>query len=206
MPDLSSVKVSARSLRMGGRLRVIEADLLSEGISVARATCQLLRRSESPQGEIWAPPNWDAPAPLDTPLATGGRAGSGLWEQRLISGRFGAYGQKRFWMRELRELIGGEALTPFVRAALVADFVSPYANSGDGALRYINSDITLHLHRLPEGEWVGMETNDHQASDGIAYGAARLFDELGVIGACSCIALGQSRPPGSASTTAAAKT
>lgn len=69
--------------------------------------------------------------------------------------------------------------------------VSPYANSGDAGLRYINSDVTLHLHRLPVGEWIGLETTDHQATRGVAYGAARLYDEEGLIGATSCVAVAQ---------------
>lgn len=201
MPDLSPVEVRTEIVRSGGRILVVDAQLISGGVAVARATCQMLRRSANPEGEIWAPPAWAAAPPLETPLATEGRAGTGLWEQRLVSGVFGQFGQKRFWMRELRHLIGDEPLTPFVRAAMVADFVSPYAHSGTVGLRYINSDVTLHLHRLPVGEWIGMETTDHQAADGVAYGAARLYDEAGVLGASSCVALAQSRAPGAARAT-----
>ena len=41
------------------------------------------------------------------------------------------------------------------RAALSADFASPLANSGPAGIDYINADLTLHLGRLPEGEWIG---------------------------------------------------
>lgn len=63
--------------------------------------------------------------------------------------------------------------------------------TGLAGLRYINSDVTLHLHRLPVGEWIGLETTDHQATRGVAYGAARLYDEEGLIGATSCVAVAQ---------------
>ena len=42
---------------------MVDAEFFSAGVSMARATCQLLRRTENPDGAIWSPPNWDAPPP-----------------------------------------------------------------------------------------------------------------------------------------------
>lgn len=194
LPELAPVTVSTSVARDGRRIRVVDAELLCNGSPMVRASCQMLRTSTNPEGEIWSPSDWSASAPEYTPPAPES-AYSKSWEQRLVQGAYGKFGQKRFWMREVRDLIGGEPLTPFVRAAMVADFLSPYSHSGSGPLRYINADVTLYLQRLPVGEWVGMETNDHQASDGIAFGAARLYDESGPIGGCSCVALAQGAPP-----------
>ena len=54
-------------------------------------------------------------------------------------------------MSEVRDLVEGMPLTPFVRVAVAADFASPWANAGEQGLGYINSDVTLYLHR-PAGE------------------------------------------------------
>jgi acyl-CoA thioesterase len=96
-------------------------------------------------------------------------------------------------MREVRPLIAGRELTPFQRVAVAADFASPLANSGSSGLSYINVDITLYLHRYPAGEWVGFESTDHGASDGIAMGQCRLYDERGPIGAALVAAIAQRR-------------
>ena len=61
----------------------------------------------------------------------------------------GSLGPRRLWMSEVRELVEGMPLTPFARVALAADFASPFANAGDKGLGFINSDVTLYLHRLP---------------------------------------------------------
>ena len=75
-----------------------------------------------------------------------------------VSGQgFGAPMPRRSWLRDTRALVEGEALSPFVRAALAADFASPVANSGSHGLDHINADLTLHLGRLPEGDWIGIE-------------------------------------------------
>jgi acyl-CoA thioesterase len=90
--------------------------------------------------------------------------------------------QKRTWIRENRELIEGEALTPFLRAAVAADFTNPFANSGDAGLNFVNADITLYLHRSPVDEWIGFEVASHQSDEGIAVAECTLYDVQGAIG------------------------
>ena len=114
-----------------------------------------------------------------------------MWTIRPIVGEMGSVGPRRVWMAEVRELVEGEPLTPFVRAALAADFASPFANAGDQGLGYINSDVTLYLHRLPVNEWIGFEVVNHHATDGIAIGECWVYDEAGAIGTATVAALAQ---------------
>jgi hypothetical protein len=104
---------------------------------------------------------------------------------RPISGMMGQFGQKRMWMADVRELVGGTPLTPFIRAAGSADLANPYSNSGDRGLGYINSDVTLYLHRLPVDEWIGLEVVRHHATDGVAIGQCVMYDRKGAIGTSS---------------------
>ena len=61
LPDLSPLEVKTRVVREGYRIRVIEAELFSAGVSVALATSQILRRTGPPPGKVWSPPNWYVP-------------------------------------------------------------------------------------------------------------------------------------------------
>ncbi len=192
LPELVPVEVVVRPVRLGGRVKVIDAEFLADGVSAARATCQLLRRTESPEGRIWKAPTWDVAPPSQFETAPS-REGRGPWAMRWVDGDFDSFGQRRAWISEVREMVGGRPLTPFVRVAACADFTSPFAHYSDTGLRYINSDVTLYLDRLPAGEWIGLEALNHQASEGIAVGECRLYDETGPIGAASCCALAQRR-------------
>ena len=197
LPDLSPVEIVTRVVREGNRIKVIDAEFISGGQSAGRATCQLLRRTENPEGRVWQPPSWDVPAPLDIPPPEP-RAGimGGMWSTRRIRGEFGSGAlQKQAWVSEVRELVGGRALTPFVRAAVSCDFASPMANAGDKGLEFINSDVTLYLHREPAGEWIGYEVINQGATDGVSVGECLLYDEAGPIGSASCCALAQRRLP-----------
>ena len=159
---------------------------------MARASCQLLRRTENAPGNVWSPPNWDAPQPAEIPAPTDPRLGmNGKWTTRPIVGAMGSLGPRRLWMSEVRELVEGVPMTPFVHVATGADFASPFANAGDQGLGYINSDVTLYLHRLPVTRWVGFDVVNHHASDGVAIGECWLYDEQGPIGTSTVAALAQ---------------
>src|ERR1700731_568169 len=162
---------------------------------MARASCQLLRKTESPQGRVWSPPNWDVPAPSDIPAPSDPRLGmNGKWATRPITGAMGTLGPRRLWISEVRDLVEGTPLTPFVRVAVAADFASPFANAGDKGLGYINSDVTLYLHRLPVKEWIGFEVVTPHPPTGAATGEFFLYDQQGPIGPAPVAARAQRKP------------
>jgi hypothetical protein len=195
LPDLSPVEVVTRVVKDGYRIKVVDAEFISGGESAGRATCQLLRRTENPPGVVWTPEPWDAPKPADIAPPTDQRgAMGGMWQVRPIAGAFGQVGMpRRLWMAEVRELVEGEPFTPFARVATAADFVSPFANSGDQGLGYINSDATVYLFREPVSEWIGFDVTNHGAEAGVSIAECRLYDEAGAIGSASCTALAQKR-------------
>jgi hypothetical protein len=199
LPAFTPITVLTHVQRNGSRIRVVDAEAFAAGQSIGRATCVLLRESEAPDGEVWAPPAWDFPSPAslapDPRPAIANEGWQPMWESRSQGRTFGAVAQKRTWMRELRPLIAGRDLTPFQRVAVAADFASPLANSGSSGLAYINVDITLYVHRYPAGEWIGFESTDHGASDGICVGQCRLYDEAGPLGLSVVAGLAQRRRP-----------
>jgi hypothetical protein len=184
LPPMAPAKVSTSLVRDGNRIKVIDAIVTSEGTEIARARAVALRKGEQPPGQGWSPPNWQVPSPEEIEAPGQGWGGRiPMWDTRPITGRgFGGVEQKRTWIRENRQLVEGEELTPFLRAAVAADFTNPFANSGDAGLNFVNADITLYLHRNPVGEWLGFEVTNHQSDDGIAVGECGLYDVQGPIG------------------------
>lgn len=193
LPGFAPMEVTTRLVRDGKRIKVVDAEFFSGGVSMARATCQLLQRTTNAEGNVWSPPNWVVPLPDDIDAANRRGALGTMWEIRSITGMMGTVGPRRLWMRESRELVEGQPLTPFVRAALASDFASPFANAGDKGLGYINSDVTLYLHRELKGEWIGFEVVNHHATDGVAIGECFAYDIEGPIGSAIVAALAQKR-------------
>lgn len=198
LPDLSPLTVTTRIVRQGGRIKVVEAELFSGGVSSARASCQLLRRGQQPEAPVWSQAPWDAPPPEQVPPPS--KPFTDRWEMRpilppgvIVANDLRAPGPRRTWLREVRPLVGGEPFTPFSRVATGVDYTSPIANGAETGLDFINSDVTLYLHRQPVGEWIGYEVADHQSAEGVAVGHCRLHDVEGPIGISSCAALAQRR-------------
>lgn len=197
LPKIEPLQLRTERIRNGRRIRVVGATVTSEGREIARATAVMLRRTNPPEGVVWTPPDWDVPPPEETPLPPP-RAGSDwvpMWETRPIGGEtLAETDRKRAWLRETHALVAGEALSPLVRVAGSADFTSPLANYGDAGLHYVNADITLYLHRLPIGEWLGYEVASHHSAEGVAIGDCTLYDEQGAIGKSSVCAVANERP------------
>jgi hypothetical protein len=197
-PDFSPVTIKTTVARGGHRIKVIDAEFISNGVSMARASCMFLRRTSNPPGNVWSPPTWTAPPPDQLAPQEKFPDGTGpSWHIRNLSGGWGICAQRRVWMSEMRELVEDFPLTPFQRIGLISDFASPCANIGDAPLGFINTDVTVYLHRLPRAEWIGMETINHGATDGVAVGECFIYDVEGPIGSASVAALAQimkSRP------------
>ena len=192
LPDLSPVSVTTRVVKDGYRLKVIDAEFISGGVSAGRATCQLLRRTENAPGKVWMREPWGAGPPLsyDPPAD---RPMGGMWDMRPITGSMRGEGPRQTWMSEIRPLVDDEPWTPFSRVAVACDFASPFAHGSVQGLGYINTDVTLYLHREPVSEWIGFEVLTHGATDGVAVGDCLIHDEQGHIGSVSCTALAQKR-------------
>lgn len=182
-PPLKPVAATARAVREGNRIRVVDASLSCDGVEVARASAVMLRRGEQPEGQVWRPPDWEMPPPdaSDAMPSFSGRP-------RLQPGEAQPE-RRRTWTRDRGQLVAGEEQSPFVRVALAADLTNPFANSGTEGLRFINADITLYIDRLPQGDWIGFEVANHQSAAGVAIGACTLYDERGPIGQSAVCAL-----------------
>ncbi len=174
------VTINTRVARQGGRIRVVDASLVVGGIEQARCSAVMLRPAPQPEGNVWSPPPWDVPAPHD--ILQDEPEHQTVWETRPITGKGPSAERGRVWMREVRELVEGQPLTPFVRAAMAADFTNPLGNSGDRGLEFVNADYTLYLHRLPIDEWIGVEVAAHHSANGIAVATCSLYDQHGAIG------------------------
>jgi hypothetical protein len=191
---MAPVELASRRIRAGGRIRVVEVMIRSGGTPVAQVGGLLVATQSSPPGRIWGPPAWDVPAPesLAAPTRSVDADAMGAPDLRFIGPGFEGMGPKRAWLREPWPLVDGEAITPTVQAVMAADVTNPLSNWGEGGLHYINADLTVHLVRSPEGEWIGLDVVDHLAADGVALGRCRLHDGLGTFGHADVTSVAQS--------------
>jgi Acyl-CoA thioesterase C-terminal domain/Acyl-CoA thioesterase N-terminal domain len=104
-------------------------------------------------------------------------------ETRYVKGSFAQPGPATVWFRMARPLIAGEPVDPLSRVLIAAD-------SGNGvsmvldprAYVFINPELTVHLHRQPVGEWVGLDAVTSIDPVGIGLADTALHDADGPIG------------------------
>ena len=189
-PPMAAIALTSTRVRDGGRVRVVDVTMAAGGRDIAGARVLLVKRSDADIGDVWSRPAWTFPHPdvLSPPEGWGGE--DSIWQFRTQPGEgMGAMGAKRMWLRDAAALVAGEALTPFVRVAMVADFASPLGNSGPDGLDVINPDITLYLARLPTSDWIGFEVLTHEHADGVAAASCAVHDLDGAIGTSTVAAI-----------------
>lgn len=86
------------------------------------------------------------------------------------------------WMRTV-PLLADEPASGFQRICPLADCGNAVGRNADpGEFTFVNPDLSITLHREPEGEWFGMRAENHWQPDGIGMSDGLLFDERGPVG------------------------
>jgi hypothetical protein len=99
------------------------------------------------------------------PSAPGAATGAGLGRLRQLGDghplhgrRLHAGGPATAWFRLALPLVQGETPSAAQRAVAAADFGNGISRVLDwGRWLFVNTDLTVHLHREPEGEWVALD-------------------------------------------------
>lgn len=189
---LAPLSVRASVLRPGRTVELIGAELAFDGMVAARATGWRLARTDTSDvaggtSDPMPPPDTAQPAALPTGWYTDGYLSSIEW--RWLHGDWSRPGSALVWGRPLVPLVDGEATDSLCTLLTVADSASGLSarlDPADGWL-FPNTDLTVHLHRTPNGPWVGVNATTVVGADGAAVARATLSDETGPVGASAQI-------------------
>ena len=192
---LGRVEVGAQVVRPGRRFQLVDATLRTAGED--RAACLAravrIRRADLPAAAASpvspvvplprpddgvAVPSWvpDRDVEMFYPDAC---------EIRHVAGEMGS-GEVAAWIRLRAALVPGEPPSALARVAAAADF----ANGLSWILPwsewlFVNTELTIHLHREAEGEWIGLDARTSSSGGGFALATATLHDLRGPIGVCA---------------------
>lgn len=175
----------ATVVRGGRRLRLVDAVLVQDGRTVARASLLLLATGGPSSGSRWTGPLPATPAPPPTDLAPGDGEpilyrSDGDWSTDRHAHTNAA--RKTVWF-PAAPLVEGEDPTGFQHAAVVADGANLTSSWGTRGVEFINADATMTLTRAPaRGDGIGLHAESRVETDGIATGTTTLFDRHGPLG------------------------
>lgn len=194
---LEPLAVEAQIVRSGRSVELVEASLSGPDGEVMRARGWRLQPGNV---EVRAPGEVPPPGPqLGAPgdfFPTGQEVGyHTAMEYRFVTGGFLDPGPATVWMRMRVPLVEGEEPSALQRVLVAAD-------SGNGVSAaldwrrylFINTDLSVHLLRPPDGEWVCLDAVTHV--DGLGLSDTELWDEHGRIGRAAQTLLVRPRPIG----------
>jgi Thioesterase-like superfamily len=184
---IGPVRVEAEIVRPGRRVEMFEATLTDDaGEALMRARGWRLRADRV---------SFDPPPPSPTPpgpergeprefFSTGHDVGyHSAMEYRFASGSFRELGPATVWLRMGVPLLPEEDPSPLQRVMVAADTGNGVSAALDWSrFLFINIDLTVHLHRLPDGEWVCLDAVTRPEPSGIGMADAQLYDEGGPLG------------------------
>ena len=183
---LRPLSVSARVERTGRRVQLLVAVLTDGDTELCRATAWRIRvadldiASQSDERQEFAGPEQSTPHIPESGEPAFHRTGV---EMRYARGSFEELGPAIVWIRLAMPLIDGETPTPLQRALAAADFGNGVsARVSWGEFVFINTDLTVYMHRPPVGEWVCLDASSDVDPRGVGVAHSRLHDERGPVG------------------------
>jgi Thioesterase-like superfamily len=201
---IAPLTVSARIARPGRRVELAEASLVTtSGEELVRARAWRLRRSKvdvpaslTGEGGSGEPgtlasilrPGLAPPGPEEGEqrafFDTGHDVGyHTAMDYRFVAGAFLEPGPATVWMRMRQPLVVAEEPSPLQRVLAAADSGNGVSATLDySRFVFINVDLTVHLHRMPVGEWVCLDAITIPERDGVGISDTALYDVRGPIG------------------------
>jgi hypothetical protein len=181
--------VTGAVVRPGRKVQVVDSVVEQNGIEVAWGRAVRIRFDASltvpdpttPEDPQPDPPSAGVPIPFRVNSYPGFHNGG--VEIRYVSGRIDRPGPAVAWFRLAVPVVAGEEPSPEQRAMAVADFGNGISSELDFATStFINPDLTVHLLRPPEGDWVCLDARTRFGPPGTGLAESALWDGQGRIG------------------------
>ena len=185
---IAPVRISAEIVRPGRKVQMVAAELSVEDEVLMRVRGWRLRSAaiEIPP-EVTSTPD-PPPFPEDSKgfdfFPTGHELGyHSAMELRFARGGFMELGPATAWLRMRHPLVTGEEPSPLQRTLIAADVGNGISAALDfRRFVFVNVDLTVHLERMPAGEWVCVDALTLPQPSGIGTAESVLADRDGRIG------------------------
>ncbi|OBG73866.1 MULTISPECIES: thioesterase family protein [unclassified Mycobacterium] len=202
VPAEGDLWVRAQVQRPGKQIELVGAEMLAPGPDgaprpVARATGWRLQHQDTRSLA-------HASAPLPRPRAEAFNRNLKArdWDRNYVHSLDWLWlteplseGPGESWIHPTVDLVTGESMTALERLFAVADCANGIGSKLDiKKWTFLNTDLAVHVFRVPDGDWVGIRAETSYGPDGIGTTVGTLFDERGAVGAIQQSVLVRRRP------------
>ncbi|MEV3859091.1 thioesterase family protein [Streptomyces sp. NPDC050095] len=197
--SMDECEIRVETVRPGRTIELVEATVLIADRAVVRARAWLLAALDT--GAVAG----GAQDPLPAPESVLPWAMSDLWPGGYIASLDvrplspPRPGRTTAWISTELTLVAGETSSPLASYVGLVDTANGIAvRESPTDWMYPNVDLTLHLHRQPEGRWTGLDTTVVFGASGQGVTSTVLHDVTGPVGFAQQILTVRPQPPASA--------
>lgn len=180
--------ITTRCVRPGRTIELIEAVMSSRGRDciIARAW-RLMTQDTSQIAGLEDQQGKHNPEQLSEWQGMKGWPGKFIESVHLVSEADRRPGKGMVWITNEKQMVEGEPTTDLVKLLGMVDTangVVPRLGMGLSKLQWMfpNTDLQIHMHRAPKGQWLGIEAVQQYGADGIGLTSAVLHDVHGPFG------------------------
>nr|WP_315597865.1 thioesterase family protein [uncultured Cupriavidus sp.] len=172
----------------GGAVRRVRLELLHDNVTVLQGVALYMRQRDLDLQPSLQPPTLPPPDACHTPILIPGMQPQTSFhytamESRVATGTVTEAGPAAVWFRVAVPFLDDAPVSAAARAIAAADFGNGISWAVPlNRFAFANADLTVYLHRLPQGEWVAAESATTVQQDGIGLTRTTLHDVLGPIG------------------------
>ena len=175
--------IRTKVIRPGKTIELIESEMSAQGkVCIAARTWRMMMQdSQSVQGLE----DMFVEGPEHAPIWEGIHQWPGGYIQSIEArSHERRAGKGIVWIRTQHEMIEGESSSDFVRLMGMVDTANGIVPRQDWPFKwgFPNLDLQIHLHRMPQGKWLGLETVQQYGDDGIGLTSSVLHDIYGPFG------------------------
>lgn len=175
--------ITTKVIRPGKTIELIESEMKAQGKSciVARTWRMMTQNSHEIKGLEDAHGN----VPEHAPVWEGIRQWPGGYIQSIEArSHQRRAGNGIVWLRTPHDMVEGEPTSDFVRLMGMVDTANGIVPRQEPPFSwgFPNLDLQIHMHRLPQGQWLGLETMQQYGDDGIGLTSSVLHDLSGPFG------------------------
>jgi hypothetical protein len=182
---IAPLHVRSSVVRAGRTALVLSLSLGTGEQELARASALCLRTAPIdvvPNASARPIPTADSAPPFELPFFRPHPGYHRAMDLRIAEGTFGE-GPTVGWLRMRIPLVRGEAPSGLVRVLVAADSSNGISPVLDWRTHtFVNPDLSVMLHRAPEGEWIAMDASTTVEANGLGQAHSRLYDARGPIG------------------------
>lgn len=183
------VEVTAEVERPGRSIQMVGATMSADGRAVLRARAWRLARGDTAAVGYGVAPEMPGPetGTVRTEHPPGWLPGyMDAMEWCWLDGGLAEAGPGRCWVRPRVALVDGEDISPAQALMTVADSANGIGATLDiGRWLFLNTELTVHLHRDPEGAWFGLDSASVVGPTGVGTVSATIHDAGGHVGCIS---------------------